>query len=90
MLTRSQQPGLLPAAQFAGTLSYRGQLSAFEAKEIDCSIWVNQSGLIGITGWTLRVETGDLHEDGAKGEMSWTPRRQWTRRGESDWIEVVQ
>jgi hypothetical protein len=43
--------------------------------------------MIGISGWTLRSETGDPSVDADTEE--WFPRRSWTRIGEGDWIEVV-
>lgn len=76
-----------PSAQFTSTMSHRGELKSFEEKEIECSAWVDHAGVIGVTGWTLRVETGELHGEGEKTE--WTPRQQWSRTGEHDWIEVV-
>jgi len=56
-------------------------------------VWVSQPGIISLSGWTLRTETGEVDAVGpasaAGAEQQWRPRRSWTRTGE-EWIEVVQ
>jgi hypothetical protein len=80
----------MPVAEFCGTMCHRGQLDALCEVEVKTSAWVSLAGLVSVSGWTLRVETGEPGSGDGAGDVTWEPRRQWSRRGEGDWVEVVQ
>ena len=70
-------------ARFTSSLHHRGSLELGQSKDVAGTIWVDRPGLISLDGWELAVETGQKVGD------AWEVRRDWVRRGEGQWIEVV-
>ncbi|ORX33680.1 ER-golgi trafficking TRAPP I complex 85 kDa subunit-domain-containing protein [Kockovaella imperatae] len=80
-LSSTEVAGMDPA-RFTSTLTHRGTLEPGQAKEVFATIWVDRPSLVSLDGWDLAVETGEERN-------GWQVRRHWHRRGESQWVEVV-
>jgi len=77
---------------FGGMSRLRGTLGAGASEDAQTVIRIDELGMKRITGWVLRVETGD--GDGKEGgsedeQQNWLPRRSWSRGDAGEWVEVV-